>query len=782
MALAGKKRKIFDGRYEILSIVGRGACSVVYHARHAVAPGSEVALKVLLNEKDQKASSEKLRKEALAMVSSRHKYVVRLDDFHSVGELCYLSMEFAPESDLRKYSAKSGGKLSPVQAELFLLQVSEALAFIHRAGIVHRDIKPDNILVVNPKEIRLADFGVAVLPGEKSSLAELQKGVGTMDYMGPEVLEGKNYDSQSDIYALGVTFYELLSGKHPFSAAPLVEQLAIRKEGKFPHLREAAPEVPAYLANVVMQAMSYEPSARFPTTKELAQALLVSKAKPADVKKTAVVAPTAAAAAPAPKPTPQAAPAAQPTPIIQPAVTAPTATVGPSPAVLAAVRAAASRQSASAAATATATPAVSTVAPPAAASTRAQVAAPSVAGLQRPNIVTADSPDARKAAAQALANKTPTAQTGAAAVGNALLNPAPQQSLHAPPAPSASPKTIAKPEAAPFPSTPQRATPSPAVSAPTKPAASAIMDVAATQVISREMVAEVTGSSKSGSLISRAFDAPTQSSSTPERRDLTGAAGVKPPARATSSSPDNLENKKATQLITRDLVNQVRAGMKEELAKQAKSEPKSVEETVILKPAQAPKVKKKPTAPAVKAAKAPAEKKQELWKKDPKKSMYMALSMGVLLVILYFGNIFLIKNYHIGIGKSFLGVEEEIISPIPQYAGQPLAFPTLPSGLYTGSAKHFLGDRTVPITLISFAEQKKMAVIVGIEGWSPAVVSVDPAQKRPEGSKALRIVSNGLVLNMTGAAGNGEIQGFFQDVITGDQSDWRVKPVAQQAP
>ena len=101
MGQASKTKKIFDGRYEIVGIVGRGSQSVVYRARHALVPTSEVALKVLLqtgkSDKDNRTLNEKLRKEALAMVSARHKYVIRIDDFHSIESLCYLSMEYAAE-------------------------------------------------------------------------------------------------------------------------------------------------------------------------------------------------------------------------------------------------------------------------------------------------------------------------------------------------------------------------------------------------------------------------------------------------------------------------------------------------------------------------------------------------------------------------------------------------------------------------------------------------------------------------------------------------------------
>ena len=273
MSVANKKKKIFDGRYEVLSIVGRGACSVVYHAKNVTSPSSEVALKVLINQPGGTSSTDRLRKEALAMVSSRHKYVIRLDDFHSVQDLCYLSMEYAKEGDLRKYTSKLGGKLTVQQAHAFFRQTAEALNFVHRVGITHRDIKPDNILVLNDREIRLTDFGVAVLPGEQASLDDLQQGVGTMSYMAPEVLEGKSCDKLSDIYALGVCFYEMITGNHPFENAPLVKQLEVRADNNFPHVSKLAPAIPKQFADVIMRCMKFQPDKRFASMNDLLKAL-----------------------------------------------------------------------------------------------------------------------------------------------------------------------------------------------------------------------------------------------------------------------------------------------------------------------------------------------------------------------------------------------------------------------------------------------------------------------------------------------------------------------------
>ncbi len=275
MALAGKKKKIFDGRYEVLSIVGRGSASVVYHARNVSVANSEVALKVLINQSRRVPVGDRLRKEALAMVSSRHRYVVRLDDFHSVGELCYLSMEYAPEADLRKYIVKSGGTLGAASAQRFMSQVAEALDFVHAVGILHRDIKPDNILVINKDEIRLGDFGVALLPGDDSKVEDLRTGVGTMNYMAPEVLDGTGYDRRSDIYALGVTFYEALSGVHPFEKASLIKQLEARHDESIPHINTLVSDLPEAFADAIMKCMRFKPEDRFASARDLWQAITI---------------------------------------------------------------------------------------------------------------------------------------------------------------------------------------------------------------------------------------------------------------------------------------------------------------------------------------------------------------------------------------------------------------------------------------------------------------------------------------------------------------------------
>lgn len=275
-----KKRKIFDGRYEIIALVGRGAESVVYHARHVNSPSHEVALKVLhshnnsgQNQNVHTSLTDRLRKEALTLVSCRHKYVVRLDDFHSVQDLCYLSMEYADQGDLRKYITALGLSLSVDQGKIFLRQMLEALDFVHATGVIHRDIKPDNILVVSEREVRLADFGLALLPGDEIDLEELKRGAGSFAYLPPELLEGVRYDTRSDLYSMGLCFYEALAGAHPFEKLPLAEQLDARRDDRLPPLSEINPNVPRGLSNAIGKLLRFDPERRFQSAAQALKAL-----------------------------------------------------------------------------------------------------------------------------------------------------------------------------------------------------------------------------------------------------------------------------------------------------------------------------------------------------------------------------------------------------------------------------------------------------------------------------------------------------------------------------
>lgn len=267
------KRKIFDDRYEILSIVGRGEDSVVYHARHISGSAQDVALKVLVKRKDDANLSDKLRKEALTLVSCRNKYVVRLDDFHSVDDICYLSMEYAPYGDLTKYTHNKRERIPSSQVIVFLKQCLEALDFIHATGVIHRDIKPENILVVSESEIRMADFGLALLPGDDVNIDELKRGVGTLAYLPPETLQGITYDARSDLYSLGLSFIEILIGSNPYTSIPLAEQLEARKNLQEVKVRLESVSTPVHIGSLLLKLVAFDPEDRFMSALEALRAI-----------------------------------------------------------------------------------------------------------------------------------------------------------------------------------------------------------------------------------------------------------------------------------------------------------------------------------------------------------------------------------------------------------------------------------------------------------------------------------------------------------------------------
>lgn len=267
------KKRILAGQYEVLEIVGRGASSVVYRARYLERDQSELAIKVLLNKDSLGAAANRLRKEALAMVAARHKYTLRLDDFHSLENLHYLTMELAPHSDLRKFLNELGRTLSSAETERYFQQMAEALSFVHNVGIIHRDLKPDNILVINDRQLRLGDFSASLLPGEKSSLEELQRGIGSLDYLAPEVLRGETYGTFSDIYSLGLTFYECITGSNPLASVPIADMLTAREDENFAPVLTYCPDLNRGLAAIIMKCISFDPSQRYQSGAELLKAL-----------------------------------------------------------------------------------------------------------------------------------------------------------------------------------------------------------------------------------------------------------------------------------------------------------------------------------------------------------------------------------------------------------------------------------------------------------------------------------------------------------------------------
>ncbi len=271
------------GEYRLREVIGRGGMGTVYRATHAEI-GSEVAIKVLAGNwaGSGAPSAERFLQEARAASRVRHINIVqvfslgRLDD----GGLYYV-MELLGGLPLRSYLAELG-PLEPRPTLSIVRALASALDALHASSVVHRDIKPSNVFIVRPDlgiaeaQVKLLDFGVARLldprPGAEL-LTATGAVVGTPAYMSPEQCRGRPASPRSDIYALGVLTFELLSGQRPYAAQSLGDLALQQQAGESLTLQEVAPDLPDGVGPVIARAMHTKPASRFCRAGDFAQAL-----------------------------------------------------------------------------------------------------------------------------------------------------------------------------------------------------------------------------------------------------------------------------------------------------------------------------------------------------------------------------------------------------------------------------------------------------------------------------------------------------------------------------
>src|SRR2546421_3588601 len=283
------------GAYLIQSKLGEGGMAQVYKAYHARLR-REVAIKVILPQvADKSGFRERFEREAQLIASLEHRNIVAVYDFGEIGNLTYLVMQYVGGGTLRDQLHKDGS-IEPHLAVPYTIQMARALHHAHLRGIVHRDVKPQNMLVStsDTNELLLSDFGIAKLVDNSyetllhsptaqahdsamypmhPSLTSVDQMVGTAEYMAPEQINRQPLDARTDVYALGIVLFQMLTGQVPFSSTT-VQGLLFQHVYTPPRpIREVNPSISPAVEQIILQALAKTPAHRYQSAEAMAQAL-----------------------------------------------------------------------------------------------------------------------------------------------------------------------------------------------------------------------------------------------------------------------------------------------------------------------------------------------------------------------------------------------------------------------------------------------------------------------------------------------------------------------------
>lgn len=267
-------RQVLNDRYEIERRVGRGGMADVFKA-HDLLLDRTVAIKVLFPEyATDPAFVERFRREAQAVASLNHPNIVGVYDWGRSGNTYFMAMEFVEGRTLSDI-LRQRGKLSPEQAVDIAGAVSSALSFAHRGNVIHRDIKPGNILIGNNGDVKVADFGIAraIDAAHDSNLTQDGSVMGTATYFSPEQAQGHPSDARSDIYSLGIVLYEMVSGRPPFVGDNALATAYMQVNDRPTPLRELVPGIPRDFEVIVAKCLAKDPTVRYESSELLREDL-----------------------------------------------------------------------------------------------------------------------------------------------------------------------------------------------------------------------------------------------------------------------------------------------------------------------------------------------------------------------------------------------------------------------------------------------------------------------------------------------------------------------------
>ncbi|UXU68193.1 Stk1 family PASTA domain-containing Ser/Thr kinase [Mammaliicoccus sciuri] len=266
--------RIIAGRYEFVKYLGGGGMSNVYLAKDKIL-NRDVAVKVInIPPYEKEKAVERFEREVQNTTILSHSNVVNVLDVEEDDNCYYLVMEYIEGPTLKEYLCKEG-KLSADEAIEMTLQILKGIAHAHHHRIIHRDIKPQNILMTKNATLKILDFGIARALSE-TALTETNHVMGSVQYLSPEQAKGQSTDESSDIYSIGIVLYELLTGHPPFNGETPVSVAIKHIQEELPSIRKERPSIPQSIENVIMKATRKEKSQRYRDTNEMYYDLLTA--------------------------------------------------------------------------------------------------------------------------------------------------------------------------------------------------------------------------------------------------------------------------------------------------------------------------------------------------------------------------------------------------------------------------------------------------------------------------------------------------------------------------